>query len=351
MNLSQVFVGALVALVAGMGLAPFVFKMLQLMKSRQTISQHIQEHAHKQGTPTMGGIMILIALAVGMVASWRDAFLAPLVLLMGFGAVGFLDDYLMPKWKPGSRGLGWMPKLGLEIGAAILATVFMGWGDPLLIGFFVFMVLFMSNAYNFSDGLDGLAGGLGLILSLGLAALAFFGLLAGIGAAQNVLPPVVGMMILLAISFVPFLFFNAPPARVFMGDVGALPIGALLGWAVSLCCVVQPLKGSGPELSVFMMAPVVVMLGVMLVEIVPVPLQIASVKIRKKRLFNFKTPVHHAFQEKGWPETRIVWMFHLVQVSLVLAGLVLFFVIGEAQFPENFGQSPFVEQELWGSHR
>lgn len=350
MNLGNVFASSLVALVFASIAAPFVFRLLLAMKSRQTISQHIQEHAHKQGTPTMGGIIVLCGLIAGMVFGWRSELLAPLVLVVGFGAVGFLDDYLMPRWKPGSRGLGWMPKLGLEIGAAVLAAFFMGWQDPFMMGFFVFMVLFLSNAYNFADGLDGLAGGLGMILCFGLALHGFIALGLGIGAPQNLLPAVVLTMSILAVSFIPFLMLNAPPAKVFMGDVGALPIGAVLGWACAVGSAVQPLKGD-LALSPLMLGTILIFLGVMFIEIVPVPLQIASVKLRKKRLFNFKTPVHHAFQDRGWPETRIVWTFHLVQIGLLILGFVFLFQVGSSLYPENFNSGIFAEADQWSSHR
>lgn len=307
--------------------APVLFRLLVAMKSRQTVSAHLKEHAHKQGTPTMGGIIVLIGLLAGMAAVWQPGFLAPLVLILGFGLVGFLDDYLMPRWKPGSRGLSWLPKLGLEIGACLVAAFFMGWTDPAAVGVFVFMVLFLSNAYNFSDGLDTLAGGLGMILAFGLAVFCYFldaaTWEAFAGMELLVVDPAVPLTCLvLGVAFAPFLILNAAPAKVFMGDVGALPIGAVFGWVVSSLMF----RGGGEAGLVFDAGATVaigIVLLVMLVEIVPVPLQIASVKIRKKRLFPFKTPVHHAFQDAGWPETRIAMLFHMVQLGLVVGGCAL----------------------------
>lgn len=287
--------------------APFVMKALIAAKSRQTISAHIQEHAHKQGTPTMGGIIALVGILAGFGVGWTEELVAPLVLLIGFAIVGFADDYIVPKMMPGKRGLGWMPKLGLEVGASIAAAWLTGWKEPLQIGAFVFLILFLSNAYNFADGLDSLAGGLGMILCAGLAA-----------AFPS--PAMVLVGAVMFVAFIPFLFYNAPPARVFMGDVGALPLGALIGWMVAVALLPTV---SEAFLNVGAILPMTLILLVMLAEIVPVPLQIASVKLRKKRLFNFKTPIHHAFQEKGWPETRIVWMFHLVQLSCVVVALCL----------------------------
>ncbi len=300
-----------------------VFKLLVAMKSRQTVSEHLKNHAHKQGTPTMGGIIVLIGLLAGMAVTWQPGYLPPLVLILGFGLVGFLDDYLMPRWKPGSRGLSWLPKLGLEIGACLVAVFFMGWRDPFLIGIFVFMVLFLSNAYNFSDGLDTLAGGLGMIMAFGFVAIWYLGEIQAFQPNSFVTPAIFEsnpliVAFCLAVSFFPFLVLNAPPAKVFMGDVGALPIGAVFGWLITYLLVPFDSNGTLVGLWPDNILPVVLLLGVMLIEIVPVPLQIASVKIRNKRLFPFKTPIHHAFQDAGWSESRITFLFHVVQIVLVL---------------------------------
>ncbi|MCU0317484.1 MAG: hypothetical protein MUC92_12925 [Fimbriimonadaceae bacterium] len=319
MTLQTPVSAALISLaVAGVS-APLVMKGLVAIKSRQIISQYIQEHEHKKGTPTMGGIIILIGFLAGCLAGFSQQVLPLLIIAGTFGLVGLADDYIVPKLIPGSRGLHWVPKLGLELGAVVGSCLLVGQTDPIRIAIFTFIVLFMSNAYNFSDGLDGLAGGLGMILCIGLVPLIL-------------VQPQVPLHLLVAIAalfagFLPFLFYNAPPAKVFMGDVGALPIGAVLGWVMATLLLGSAgegainwsdLLGGG---SIFW--PLVILSFVMLVEIVPVPLQIASVKLRNKRLFNFKTPVHHAFQEKGWPETRIVWMFHLVQWACVVLSVGL----------------------------
>ncbi|MBA4292400.1 hypothetical protein C0431_05470 [bacterium] len=317
----------LASLMASAVAAPFVFKMLVAMKSRQNVSAHLAEHAHKQGTPTMGGIIVLIGLLTGMACTWRAEYLGVLVLVLGFAAVGFADDFLVPKMKPGSRGLHWAPKLGLEIGAAVGAAFLTGWNDPVQMGVFVFLVLFLSNAYNFSDGLDTLAGGLGVILSAGLALIVIFPPMAGLGTKlvtelSTPLSTQYSIVIIcssLLVSFLPFLYLNSPPARVFMGDVGALPIGAVLAWIASM--LLLPTGDPTVNISLSNLFPLAVLFGVMIAEIIPPPLQVFWVKVFKKRLFNFKTPIHHAFQEKGWPETRIVWLFHVVQAGLVVLAL------------------------------
>jgi phospho-N-acetylmuramoyl-pentapeptide-transferase len=308
----EVALAMLASLVASAVAAPFVFKMLVAMKSRQNVSAHLAEHQHKQGTPTMGGIIVLIGLLCGMACTWRAEYLGVLVLVLGFAAVGFADDFLVPKMKPGSRGLHWAPKLGLEIGAAVLGASLSGWQTPVELCAFVFMVLFLSNAYNFSDGLDTLAGGLGVILCLGLIQLIY----TYHTMHEPVAPAIAGALF---VGFLPFLVLNAPPARVFMGDVGALPIGAVLAWIAA--SFLMPMSEFGYELNLNNLLPLLILFSVMLAEIIPPPLQVFWVKVFKKRLFNFKTPIHHAFQERGGPETRIVWLFHVVQAGLVVLAL------------------------------
>ncbi|MBL8069079.1 MAG: hypothetical protein JNM28_11565 [Armatimonadetes bacterium] len=306
------------ALVAGLlgaaVLSPFIFKLLVRLKSAQNVSKHLEGHQHKQGTPTMGGLIVLSGLLCAMAFTWRQDYLAPLVLILCYAAVGFADDFLVPKLKPGSRGLHWMPKLGLEIGGAVAAAWLTGYTAPWQLALFVFMVLFLGNAYNFSDGLDTLSGGLGVVICLGLILLSM-GTPAMMGAAnieQQLSQSHVLVLGGLAVSFLPFLAFNAPPARVFMGDVGSLPIGGILAWATMRILA----EGSGR----IWFATGIVLL-VMFVEIALPPIQVFWVKAFKKRAFKFKTPIHHALEDLGWPHTRIVWLFHVVQASLVVLAL------------------------------
>lgn len=308
------FVQAMAASLIGAALlSPLVFKLLVKLKSAQNVSKHLEGHQHKQGTPTMGGLMVLAGLLCGMACTWRPEFLAVLVLVLSYAAVGFADDFLVPRLKPGSRGLHWMPKLGLEVGGAVAAAFLTGYTAPWQLGLFVFMVLFLGNAYNFSDGLDTLSGGLGVILCVGLIALslgtpAMMRVVDGGSLAQS------HVLILgaLAAAFLPFLAFNAPPAKVFMGDVGSLPIGGVLAWAV-----MRMLDGASGRL----WFAVGILLLVMFFEIALPPIQVFWVKAFKKRAFRFKTPIHHALEDLGWPHTRIVWLFHVVQASLAVFAL------------------------------
>lgn len=289
-----------VALAAASVAAPFVYTALKRIGASQVISQHLPEHAAKQGTPNMGGLIMLIGVAAATLATLGSGSLPILILLAGFGAIGFLDDHLIPRMRQGSRGLGWRQKLVLQVLVSVGCLLASGRTTPaLLIGGTV-LILFFVNAYNFADGLDTLAGGLAILLAAGFIGLAA---LAGPDALALTVVPALAA---LALACVPFLFLNAPPAKIFMGDVGALPIGGLFGWV----CLELLASSATPSMLV---APITLVGFVMILELVPVPLQIASVKLRGSRLFPFKTPIHHGLQSAGWPETRIVWTFHLAQ--------------------------------------
>ncbi|MBL8087576.1 MAG: hypothetical protein JNM85_05835 [Chthonomonas sp.] len=287
-------------------LAPLIYRFLIRVKSRQTISEHVAEHAHKQGTPTMGGLITLAGFFAGTLICFPQTHTkVPLLLCLAYGLIGFFDDYVVPRMLSGKRGLGWKQKLIMQVGLTI-AILLLYSHNVTEVAILTFLVLFFSNAYNFADGMDGLAGSLALVLALAIA------VIAGYSGSEWILPHI---MLALVGGLIPFLYYNAPPARVFMGDVGALPIGALLGFSVGHLL----LRGSVMAPTLWFL-PLCLLMLVLIVELVPVPIQIASVKLRGKRVFP-KTPIHHAFQDAGWPETRVVSLFVLSQ--LVCAGLAI----------------------------
>lgn len=288
--------------------APSVLKALIRLKSQQSIHKDAPEtHQIKAGTPTMGGFIVLIGALVGLAvaaAMGRTDALAPAVLLLGFGFIGFVDDYVVPRKLKGKRGLGWIPKLAMQvaIGAGALYAL-----NPQLpiwaLATGLFFILFFTNAYNFSDGLDGLAGLLGIFLSLGF----FF------------VQPSSAALALIG-GFVVFLCYNAPPARVFMGDVGALAFGAVFGLLFFQGVFVEASGGFLQFISAERFWLLAVLSLVMIAELVPVPLQIFWVKVFKKRLFPY-TPIHHAFEKAGWPETRVTFLFVMVQAACMAVAL------------------------------
>lgn len=307
-----------ISLVLTSVLAPLILQLLVRAKSRQTISQYIQEHAHKQGTPTMGGIIVLVGALIAMALAWQPDSLRLVLLLVAFGAIGFIDDYLIPKLVKGKRGFDWMPKLAIQVAGAVGCIWIGGITDPVTVAIGVFVILFYCNAYNFSDGLDTLSGGLGLIKAAGILAMLSLPIVR-IGLPSSEVHSFETLAVGLIAGFLPFLVLNAAPAKVFMGDVGSLPIGAAFGYIVFK--IGLSLTSTG---SITAATPLLLFAIVMFIEIVPVPIQVGWVKLFKKKFFPFKTPVHHAFQQIGWPEPRIAWLFHAVQLaSTVLAVLAL----------------------------
>jgi len=293
-----------------------IYRLLLLTKSRQTIDPHLSEtHQRKQGTPTMGGIIILVGAIVGILAAMPSFtgnliskyFAGTWILLIGFALIGFVDDFVVPRVWKGKRGLGWKQKIILEFGLAGWAAHLYYGAPSLAWGIAFFLILFFSNAYNFADGLDGLSG----TIWLGLAA----GLFLMCGSSS----PISTVALAIAGGTVAFLFLNAPPAKVFMGDVGSLPIGAVLGWCVSII-LMPDTKGA---IEVDRVLPVAIFSFLMIAELVPVPMQVAYFKLTKgKRLFPM-TPIHHGFEKKGWPETRVVAAFALVQLLLSIGAASL----------------------------
>jgi phospho-N-acetylmuramoyl-pentapeptide-transferase len=263
----------------------------------------------------MGGIIILVGAIVGLFAA-MPAFTGVLVpkffagtwiLLIGFAVIGFVDDFVVPRVWKGKRGLGWKQKILLEFGLAGWAA-HLYYGAPTLAwGIAFFLILFFSNAYNFADGLDALSG----TIWLGLAA----GLFLMCGPSS----PISMVTLAIAGGTAAFLFLNAPPAKVFMGDVGSLPIGAVLGWCVSII-LMPDTKGA---IEVDRILPIAIFSFLMIAELVPVPMQVAYFKLTKgKRLFPM-TPIHHGFEKKGWPESRVVTAFALTQLLLSLGAASL----------------------------
>lgn len=326
--------GVLTALVISLFLGP---KLIEKLRSRQ-IGQSVREdgpqsHLSKSGTPTMGGALIILAIAVSTLL-WSDLSNRFVWIVLGvtliFGAVGWVDDYRKVVEK-NSRGLParwkyfWQSVGGL--GAAVILyfsaqtpaetelllpfvkDVVIPLG-PFFIIFTYFVIVGSSNAVNLTDGLDGLA----IMPTVMVAgALAVFAYVAGHSefADYLLIPHVAGAgeLIIFCGAIVGaglgFLWFNTYPAQVFMGDVGALALGAALG--VVAVIVRQELV-------------LVIMGGIFVAETVSVILQVASFKLTGRRIFRM-APLHHHFELKGWPEPRVIVRFWIITVVLVLIGL------------------------------
>jgi phospho-N-acetylmuramoyl-pentapeptide-transferase len=312
--------------------------MINWLRVRQGKGQPIrvdgpQTHLKKQGTPTMGGLMILLSLVTSTLL-WAD-ITSPfvwyaLIVTVGFGAIGFADDF-MKLTKKDSKGLpgrykilfqiliGGVTTLGIMIAMPDDMTTHLAlpfFKDLLIdLGWFfgvfaLFVIIGASNAVNLTDGLDGLA-----IVPVAIAA-ASFGIicyLVGNSFFSDYLNlhyvPGVGEMAVICGALIGgamgFLWFNAPPAMIFMGDTGSLAMGGLLG-----------------ALAVMAKHEVVLAIigGLFVLETVSVILQVASFKLTGKRIFKM-APIHHHFEQKGWSESTVVIRFWIIAILLALVGL------------------------------
>lgn len=305
---------------------------------RQQVGQIIRQegpkaHYDKKGTPTMGGVMIIFAIVISTLL-WTNlanpAVWQCLLALIGFGMIGWWDDYLKLMLKH-SRGLAsrwkffWQSLLGVILALWIYhdlaianltplpvpfaANIFIHLGLGLVI-FSYLMIVGFSNAVNLTDGLDGLAIMPSVLVALGLMIFAY---LSGNQIWANyLLIPYIAHAADIAIvcaaltgAGLGFLWFNAFPAEVFMGDVGALAIGGLLGVIATLI---------RQEMLLLIMG------GLFVWETLSVILQVGSYKLRKKRIFKM-APIHHHYELKGWVEPKIIVRFWIITLILVIISL------------------------------
>lgn len=330
----RTILGALTALALSLALGPVFIRRLAARQIGQTIRDDgPQSHLSKAGTPTMGGLLIIVTLAVSILL-WADLHnryvWVALGVLLSFGFVGFIDDYRKLVLKD-SRGLPgrWKYLLQSIFGAAAAIYLYvtadtqaatelylplingpvisMGIGSIVLS---YFWIVGFSNAVNLTDGLDGLAI---MPTVLVAAALGVFAYLSGhaVFAQYLGIPRIPGaqeMAIVcgaMAGSGLGFLWFNTYPAQVFMGDIGALALGAVLG----LVAVIVRQE-----------AVLLIMGGIFVLETLSVILQVASFKTTGRRIFRM-APLHHHYELKGWPEPRVIVRFWIISVVLVLLGL------------------------------
>jgi len=326
---------ALTALAISFIIGPWMIRKLTSLKIGQTVRDDgPQTHLVKAGTPTMGGALILAAVVVTTLL-WGDLenryVLTCLVTTIGFGAIGWIDDYRKvvhknPKGLSAGKKLFWQTVIaGLALSylayrtnlpqqTSLIVPFFKTVAIPLgTIGFIVlgwFVVVGFSNAVNLTDGLDGLA----IMPTVMVAsALAIFAYVAGnkVFATYLGVPHIPGAGELaifcgaIAGAGLAFLWFNAYPAEVFMGDVGALALGGALGMVAMVC---------RQEIVLIIMG------GVFVVETLSVMIQVASFKLTGKRVFRM-APLHHHYELKGWKENQVVVRFWIITMMLVLFGL------------------------------
>ncbi|SDY44076.1 Phospho-N-acetylmuramoyl-pentapeptide-transferase [Proteiniborus ethanoligenes] len=297
-------------------LGPILIPVLKKLKVGQSIREEgPKTHFKKSGTPTMGGIIMIIALLITTISSGllnRDMIVL-LIFTVGFGFIGFIDDFIKVVLKR-SLGLRAYQKLIGQVALAMILAIYQsnnsvlgtklivpfidnGYLDlgRLYVPFIVVVVLGTVNAVNFTDGLDGLASGVTLIV------MSFFSLVA-LDAGMN---SIAVFSAALAGTCLGFLRHNSYPAKVFMGDTGSLALGG----AVSSIAVL---------LNLSLIIPIVG--GIYFAEIVSVMIQVASFKLTGRRVF-LMAPLHHHYEQKGWKETKVVVVFWSATVMLCLIGI------------------------------
>ncbi|REL36604.1 phospho-N-acetylmuramoyl-pentapeptide-transferase [Thalassotalea euphylliae] len=330
----RAIVSTLTALGISLYFGPKLIRALQRMQIGQTVRDDgPQSHLSKSGTPTMGGILILASI-IASVLLWGDLsntyVLTTLFVVASFGAIGFVDDYrkvirkdsngLIARWK-----YFWQTVVGLGTAIFLYAQAQSPEETALLVPFIkdvmpqlgllyiamaYFVIVGTSNAVNLTDGLDGLA----IVPTIMVAgAFAVFAYVTGNVNFSEYLNipyiPQASELVVVCTAIVGaglgFLWFNTYPAQVFMGDVGSLALGAVLG--VIAVLVRQELV-------------LVIMGGVFVMETVSVILQVGSYKLRGQRIFRM-APIHHHYELKGWPEPRVIVRFWIISIVLVLVGL------------------------------
>jgi phospho-N-acetylmuramoyl-pentapeptide-transferase len=331
----RAILSVITALLISLMIGPVMIRKLTHYQIGQTVrNDGPQSHLSKAGTPTMGGALILVAIALSTLL-WGDLenrhLWVVLITTLAFGVIGWVDDYRKlirkdPKGLPAKWKYFWQSIVGLAVAFYLFETAASPVETTLIVPFFksvaiplgafmfialtYFVIVGTSNAVNLTDGLDGLAI-LPTVLVAG--ALGIFAYLTGNVKFSEYLaiPYVVGVGELtifcgaLVGAGLGFLWFNTYPAQVFMGDVGALGLGAGLG---ALAVSVRQ------ELVLFIMG------GVFVMETVSVILQVGSYKLTGRRIFNM-APLHHHYELKGWPEPRVIVRFWIISVVLVLIGL------------------------------
>ena len=330
----RAIVSLLSALAIALWMGPHLIAWLQKLQIGQVVRNDGPEsHFSKRGTPTMGGLMILTSISISVLlwANLSNPYVwCVLFVLLGYGAVGFVDDYrkvvrkntkgLIARWK-----YFWQSVIALIVAFALYATGKDTAATQLVVPFFkdimpqlgllyilltYFVVVGTSNAVNLTDGLDGLAIMPTVFVAAGLALVAWA--TGNVNFAEYLHIPYIrhsGELVVVCTAIVGaglgFLWFNTYPAQVFMGDVGSLALGGALGIIAVLL---------RQEFLLLIMG------GVFVMETLSVILQVGSFKLRGQRIFRM-APIHHHYELKGWPEPRVIVRFWIISLMLVLIGL------------------------------
>ncbi len=311
----QVIIPVLIAFAITAILGPFMIPLLRKLKVGNTEREELVSHQKKSGTPTMGGIMILIAVVVTSLIYVREypRIIPVLFVTVGFGIIGFLDDYLKVVLRRSDGLMSWKKMRGEIVVTAVFAVYmirsdislamlipFSG-GKYLYLSWVAVPILFLAvigtvNGVNFTDGLDGLASSVTVLVA------AFFSVVA-VGTSCGIAPitcAVVGALL-------GFLLFNVYPAKVFMGDTGSLALGGFV--AASAYMMQMPIF--------------ILIVGLIYwIEIISVMIQVTYFKRTGGKRFFKMAPIHHHFELCGWSETRVVAVFSIITALLCLVAFI-----------------------------
>ena len=317
--LSTAVYAILIAFVANIVLCPILIPHLVKLKFGQQVRDDgPKDHLRKAGTPTMGGIMILISFLLAAFAflTGNREGQALVIVTLGFGLIGFLDDFIKITRRR-SMGLRAYQKMLAQmfVAGAFIAYchTLPGFSTYIMVPFFpglywdlglwyapfaAFVILGTVNGANFTDGLDGLAAGVTVLIA------AFF-----LFAAWNLHSPILPLTGAAVGSLLGFLLFNSYPAKVFMGDTGSLALGGFVAATALLL---------GMPLFLGIVALVYV------VEVLSVIIQVGYFKLTGGKRFFKMAPIHHSFELSGWPETKVVSLFYIMTAILCLLGYLAF---------------------------
>lgn len=311
---------AIIAFVLVMVMGPVLIPFLHKFKFGQTVRDDgPQSHLKKNGTPTMGGVMMMLAILIATLirADLSTEIFMALLCMLGFGMVGFIDDFVKIKMTR-SLGLTAKQKIVLQVILALVISIYkykaIGSGIQFIVPFsqaginigiayvpvMLVVILGTVNAVNLTDGLDGLASGITAIVSI-------FFMVFALMIANNM-----GMSQMAAATLgacIGFMWFNVNPAKVFMGDTGSMALGgAVTAFAIFTNSVlIIPIVG-----------------GIYFAEALSVIIQVLYFKKTKKRIFKM-APLHHHYEQCGWPETKVVFIFWIVSIVLAWIGVVAMF--------------------------
>ena len=322
----------IISLCVSLILGPLVISLSKKLKASQTVLHYVKEHESKSGTPTLGGIIFIIATVVAACFFTKNFTLAVISLatMFGYGILGFLDDFIKIKFK---QNLGLKPyqKVIGQVGIAGIVAYFcytsnlvgstvyipftttavdFGWA---IIPFIILLYLAVTNSVNLTDGLDGLASGVSISYLIGFLALLF--LFQGT-IESPILFEEYGNIIILTIcaigAILGFMTYNVFPAKIFMGDTGSLALGGLIA-----------------SLAVFTRLELIVpFLGIMfVVSALSVIIQVLHFKRTKKRIFKM-APLHHHFQQKGVNENRITFVYILITMAISVLVVMIYIFAG-----------------------